>query len=106
MAPFERDPSAMDPRNQGSGVFSFIAVFAIIVAAFVAVYLYSTSVPQPGPSVALSEPAAPTPTTSPSAPPAAVPNPNPPPEPAPGQTVPDQGKADGPGQPAPPGTGN
>jgi hypothetical protein len=101
MAPYERDPSAIDPRNQGSGVISFIAVFAIVVAAFAAVYLYSTHAPQPGPSVAQSEPAPPTPT-----PPAAVPNPNPPPEPAPGQTVPDQSKAAEPGQPAPPGTGN
>ena len=111
MTPYERDPSAIDPRTQGSATrtfFSFVAIMAILFAAFTVMYLYAnreTTVAQTGPSVAQTEPTAPTTTPSP-APPAAVPNPNPPPGPAPGQTVPDQGTPAEPGQPTPPGTGN
>jgi len=110
MAPYDRDPTAIDPRTQGSAVrtfFMFVVITVIIIAAFAGVYAYMSgpntlaqNVPsQSEPSPTLSPPATP-------APPAAVPNPNPPPEPAPGPTVPDQGKPAEPGQPTPPGTGN
>jgi hypothetical protein len=107
MAPYDRDPTAIDPRTQGSAArtfFTFVIITVIVIAALSGVYAYMNSANTVAQSPLQTE-AAPPP-TPPKPAPTAVPNPNPPPEPAPGQTVPDQGKPAEPGQPTPPGTGN